>query len=344
MKTLISLFALLLSLSAPLAAAETAIPVSPDNWKAFDQSVAFGNELILDGRKAMSKAVYLPLEWDDVALEADFRLDPAAQGVLACGFMVRATDALHSYYVHFDKQSAILCRSDEGGDWHEIKRVGIDRPAGEWHKGKLEIDGDTLTVSLNGKQCYQVKDANLTGKGRIGFYANQGVAHVKNIKTTGKPSKADKPFVIPPPMFTYVCTDAGAGAYEAFPDVCRLKDGRLMSVFYAGYGHIALPNEKLPKGGRISYCISDDEGKTWSDAKVLYDGPNDDRDPSITQLKDGRLMCIFFSLEADKGGRKYGKTDLSRHRHLPHRIERRRQNMVESAISLARLLRQRPGS
>jgi len=29
--------------------------------------------------------------------------------------------------------------------------------------------------------------------------------------------------------------DAGAGGYEAFPDVCRLSDGRLMAVFYAGY-------------------------------------------------------------------------------------------------------------
>ncbi|HOI44868.1 MAG TPA: hypothetical protein PLX50_04585, partial [Candidatus Aminicenantes bacterium] len=26
--------------------------------------------------------------------------------------------------------------------------------------------------------------------------------------------------------FVYVCRDAGAGGYEAFPDVCRLRDGR----------------------------------------------------------------------------------------------------------------------
>jgi len=34
--------------------------------------------------------------------------------------------------------------------------------------------------------------------------------------------------------FVYICRDAGAGGYEAFPDVCRLKDGGLMAVFYAG--------------------------------------------------------------------------------------------------------------
>jgi predicted neuraminidase len=97
--------------------------------------------------------------------------------------------------------------------------------------------------------------------------------------------------------FVHVCQDAGAGAYEAFPDVCRLKDGRLMCVFYAGYGHVSLPNEAHPKGGRIACCYSSDEGKTWTPAETLYDGPNDDRDPSITQLKDGRLLCNFFSLE-----------------------------------------------
>ncbi len=96
--------------------------------------------------------------------------------------------------------------------------------------------------------------------------------------------------------FVIVCADAGAGGYEAFPDVCRLADGRLMAVFYAGYGHVAMPNDKLPRGGRISYCTSSDEGKTWSKAETLYDGPNDDRDPSLVQLADGRLLCTFFTL------------------------------------------------
>ncbi len=96
--------------------------------------------------------------------------------------------------------------------------------------------------------------------------------------------------------FTYVCEDAGAGGYEAFPDICRLHDGRLMCVFYAGYGHVSLPNDVHTLGGRISFCVSSDEGKTWSAAETLFDGPDDDRDPSIVQLKNGRLICNFFSL------------------------------------------------
>lgn len=86
------------------------------------------------------------------------------------------------------------------------------------------------------------------------------------------------------------------------PTSAEFKDGRLLCVFYAGYGHVALPNEKLPKGGRIAGCYSADEGKTWTPATVLFDGPDDDRDPSITQLKDGRLLLTFFSLRAKKEG------------------------------------------
>ncbi|MDX9975835.1 MAG: sialidase family protein [FCB group bacterium] len=103
--------------------------------------------------------------------------------------------------------------------------------------------------------------------------------------------------------FIYVCEDAGAGAYEAFPDVCRLQDGRLMAVFYAGWEHVSLPDEAHPKGGRVSMCFSTDEGKTWTPAETLYDGPDDDRDPSIVQLSNGHLLCDYFSLrKKDDGG------------------------------------------
>jgi hypothetical protein len=92
-----------------------------------------------------------------------------------------------------------------------------------------------------------------------------------------------------------VCSDGGAGGYEAFPDVCRLADGRLQCIFYASYAHVGVPNERWPRGGKIGVCWSKDEGRTWSEPETLFDSPADDRDPSITQLKDGRLVCSFFT-------------------------------------------------
>ena len=223
--------------------------------------------------------------------------------MLACGFIVRATDTATYYYVHFDRTQAILVRSDPDNSWNELQRVGdLKKPAGQWHEGRLECIGNTLKVYLNGTLLYEHHDQQLAG-GRIGFYANQGRAHVKDIVVHGQARSPRGPLHTPPRSFVYVCEDGGAGGYEAFPDVCRLQDGRLMAVFYAGYTHVSLPCERLPRGGRIDYCMSDDEGRTWSRPKTLYDGPHDDRDPSIVQLKSGRLVCNFFSLAKSEDSR-----------------------------------------
>ena len=263
---------------------------------AEDSAIVRDGELICDGRKKMSRAFFLPCRWDDVRLRASFLVEPAKTGVLACGFVIRASDAATYYYVHFDRMQAILVRSDNNVSWNELKRVGgLNRPAGQWHEAILECVGDTLKVHLNGKLLYEHQDKTL-GRGRIGFYANQGRAHVKDVVVRGKAFKSKDEFRIPPRPFKYVCENGGAGGYEAFPDVCRLSDGRLMTVFYAGYGHVSLPASQLPKGGRVAFCTSSDEGRTWSKAAVLFDGPHDDRDPSIVQVKGGRLICNFFSL------------------------------------------------
>lgn len=278
-----------------------------DDWMFLEDTATIRDgELVFDGRQKVSRAFFKPTEWDDVTLRAKFLVEPAERGVLACGFIVRAEDAATYYYVHFDRTQAILVRSDPSVSWNEIKRVGgLKKPAGQWHEGQLESTGDTLKVSLNGQLLFEARDPALK-RGRIGFYANQGRAHVKDIVVTGAGRATTSDLKVPPKPYVYVCTDAGAGGYEAFPDVCRLSDGRLMAVFYAGYGHVALPNEQLPKGGRISTCTSSDEGRTWSDAKILYDGPDDDRDPSIVQLSSGRLICNFFSLrKTDEPGRRW---------------------------------------
>jgi len=284
---------LAIDLTAPDAAAQ---------WRFTDANARIeGGELILDGRQVVTKAFFLPQAWADVSLKAKFLVEPQDQGVLACGFVVRAKDGANYYYVHYDRGQAILSRSGADVSWNEIKRVGnLDKPAGAWHEGELQCTGNTIRVLLNGNLLYEAEDTVLP-EGRIGFYAGQGLVHVKDIVVTGQAKPAEGEFTIPDPMFVHVCTDAGAGGYEAFPDVCRLHDGRLMCVFYAGYGHVALPNEDLPKGGRICYCLSSDEGRTWTDAGIVYDGPDDDRDPSIAQLESGRIICNFFSLRKADG-------------------------------------------
>ena len=90
-------------------------------------------------------------------------------------------------------------------------------------------------------------------------------------------------------------TDTGPwGDYEAFPDVCRLSNGDLYVVFYAGYGHVSVPRPDLPRGGAVYGLRSTDEGKTWSEPILVVDTPEDDRDPHVTQLGNGDLLVSFF--------------------------------------------------
>ncbi len=83
--------------------------------------------------------------------------------------------------------------------------------------------------------------------------------------------------------------------YEAFPDVCRLDDGDLVAVFYAGYGHGSPPRPGSPKGGRNCIMRSEDDGRNWSKPETLVDLDGDDRDPSIMQTNKGTLLCNFMT-------------------------------------------------
>ena len=90
-------------------------------------------------------------------------------------------------------------------------------------------------------------------------------------------------------------TDTGPwGDYEAFPDVCRMANGDLYVVFYAGYGHVSNPRDDLPRGGAVYGLRSSDQGKTWSDPILVVDTPEDDRDPHVAQLANGDLLVSFF--------------------------------------------------
>lgn len=97
------------------------------------------------------------------------------------------------------------------------------------------------------------------------------------------------------PLHKVISRGEAAGSYQAFPDVCRLDNGDLLCVFYAGYGHVSLPREDCPRGGRICSVRSPDDGRTWSAPRLLYDGPFDDRDPHIAQMRDGSVVCSFFT-------------------------------------------------
>ena len=82
-------------------------------------------------------------------------------------------------------------------------------------------------------------------------------------------------------------TVADFSGHFAFPDVVKLKSGKLMAVFRNGSTH-------ADKGGVIIAAFSDD-GINWDEPDILLnDETIDDRDPSITVFSDGRVGMNWF--------------------------------------------------
>ena len=100
-------------------------------------------------------------------------------------------------------------------------------------------------------------------------------------------------------LHTTISRGTNSGEYQAFPDSCRLQNGDIVVVFYAGYDHVSYPNINYPNGGRLCLTRTKDEGQTWNEPITIYDDQYDNRDPHIAQLSDGTLICSFFSLEAN---------------------------------------------
>jgi sialidase-1 len=99
-----------------------------------------------------------------------------------------------------------------------------------------------------------------------------------------------------------------AGDYQAFPDAIRLKNGEILVAFYSGDEHVTKSSTKYPNAGRICFVRSKNEGKTWSEPKLLYDDIHDNRDAHLTQLKDGTIICTFFNLRIDSA--KHGEVRM----------------------------------
>lgn len=108
----------------------------------------------------------------------------------------------------------------------------------------------------------------------------------------------------------------GYAGFVGWQSPIALRDGTLLVGFSSGYWHASPPTayfktdparreewKKLgmpadidaPRGGRAEIIRSNDGGKTWSKPKVLFDSPWDDRAPNFCQLKNGTILCSFFT-------------------------------------------------
>ena len=248
----------------------------------------------------------------DVTVSVRFRILSEGSGVRAAGIVFRSVSAGREYWAHFDSknQQLLLQRQVEPtpGNERDITRVPLKITQGEWHEARVECTGPHIAISLDGHVVLEADDQTFLA-GKVGLRAGQGHVLFDDFRATGTPVKLDKEWKMVRMSHKYqvICRDGGAGGYEAFPDVVRLKNGDLLCVFYAGYGHVSLPNDKLPRGARVCSARSTDGGKTWGPPEVVADTPWDDRDPHVCQLAEGTVIANWFTYYAGSTTKRPGE-------------------------------------
>jgi hypothetical protein len=299
---------LLVALAAPVTVTPTLTAGHEAEWVFLAGKWTLADGILSQGKLAgLSSALLKEPCLSDVELSVDFNIKPQGSGVRAAAIVLRATGTLSYYWVHLDSHSrnVILVRATPENSWLEITRTHVDALTDDaWHTVKAAIKGDVITISLDDKQIITAKDAVIPA-GRIGLGTSEGHVSYRNLKIEGEKPEIAAPLkdeTRPPPIYKIISEGDAAGPYQAFPDICRLTNGDLLAVFYAGYGHVSLPDAEWPKGGRVCMVRSSDEGKTWTTPAILFDDDQDNRDPHIAQISDGSILCSFFSYWKAEGG------------------------------------------
>lgn len=239
----------------------------------------------------------------DVVVSVRFKILSDGGGVKAAGIVFRSASAQREYWAHFDSrnQQLLIQRQTEPavGSEHSIARIPLAVTLEKWHTASVRCTGKHIIITFDGETIVEVDDDTFLA-GKVGLRAGQGHVLFDDFRASGARATLEKKWemISLERKHRIICADAGAGGYEAFPDVVRLQNGDLLCVFYAGYGHVSHPNEDLPKGARVCSVRSTDGGKTWGPAQIVADTPWDDRDPSVCQLADGTVIVNWFTYYA----------------------------------------------
>lgn len=289
---------------------EVKFELQPDNarqWKFLHGKWDFADGVLTQSvPEELTTAIATETAFSDFKLTTEFQISATGKGVRAAAVVFRATGTRTFYWLHLDSAhgTAILTRSSVSNSWIEISRKPATITQGVWHTLQVDCRGPEIRVSLDDKIILQAQDDALTA-GRIGLGTSEGAVSFRNVKVEGSRVADTEPFKNEQLPYQVISRGDLSGSYHAFPDACRLPNGDILVVFYAGYSHISPPNADWPRGGRICSVTSTDEGRTWSAPSILFDGPIDDRDPHIAVLRDGTLLCTFFTFKMTNGKQEF---------------------------------------
>ena len=316
-------------------------PGASDDWAFLRKGAAIrGGELVLDGLGNTAPSAFLQApSVSDMTLTCRVFVEPKGNGVRAFGVVFHSGDSASFQFVHVNRGAAILCWSDVEKHWHELRRVRVSRPEGEWLDVRVECEGTSIRFHLAGKLVLSADDAHWQS-GVIGFDSSQGLVRVKDIRLEGTAAALDRPWrVVPRPERygtfheldpKYRHTDVsgqleikvgepfiissrmarpGLGAHEQ-PHLFRLQDGTVLLIFHK--------DGDIHGAARVA-LKSADRGKTWNPFSIPVN-----RAETVAVLRDGTVIIYddyAFRREGNSfvgqmcvskdGGKTFGAVELA---------------------------------
>jgi len=184
------LFAVLLSQSSFAGTQLWEFEKNAEGWK-----VANGKWEVVDGVYKLARggqaehSLVGEEDWDNYTIEAKVRLDEHHWAGLV--FRAKSEMEYYVYYMNVPNNKTELWRHKQGGwasrdNLAQIPAVGgVQIKNGEWYDMKVEVEGDTFKLYINGEFQKENSDG-VYKKGQVGVWAWQTAASFDDFTVAGK--------------------------------------------------------------------------------------------------------------------------------------------------------------
>lgn len=176
---------------------------SPGEWPDAWHNILGTLRMRKEGRPISTDIVVKPSgvlqPTGDYAVEAEIQLlrytdEGMISGVASFGIVARGQDDGSGYTAGPCVSSGIFsCTKDQPTQrvaalWAKEGRTTLDvrpfRPAGEWHRYRVEVRGNTLTVQIDGNLALSATDNTYRNGGKVGLWSNRCQISVRSFEVT----------------------------------------------------------------------------------------------------------------------------------------------------------------
>lgn len=167
-----------------------ALPLDVENFKRYDDFWTVTDNVMKTATSAFAKAVYQSHDMQEGSVETDVRMDGSRS---ISGLIVDVSDAgngadgFRGYEISLDADDHTLVIGKHDHNWQPIESIPVSFNSSDWNRLRVDFNGNTFSVLLNGKSVYEYVDENTPlMKGKVGVRTFDGPASFRNLKINGE--------------------------------------------------------------------------------------------------------------------------------------------------------------